>query len=396
MKGIQFLYHSCQGESHKSSGKPCQDASFAVNNQRYAMAIVSDGHGGPRYFRSDKGSALAVEAARASISGFLNRKNGIDEIFKGKSFGSIGVVEPDKVDDLERSKKVIYEKLNWLTSSIINVWNQAIQKDALERPLTEWELENVEQKYLDEFRQKVESKDPRLEKFYGCTLMVYVQTPNFWFAFQIGDGKVVFFDVTDGKIEPSQLIPWDEKCFLNKTTSICDSDAGNEFRYAYCGNGHFPTAVFLGSDGIDDTFGDGDRLIDFYIRLYKEIIGGNKKALETLRRDLPELSRIGSKDDMSIACLYDTTRLKPNYLLMSQWQLERLNKEVIAAFSKSEQLAEKVAQFDESPVLTEKHRIERQYALNDLGRAKEAIERFSREKKAIEGADDKFKQKHKL
>lgn len=64
MKGIQTLSHSCQGESHKSSGKPCQDASFAVNREAYAMAIVSDGHGGPRYFRSDKGSAFAVEAAK--------------------------------------------------------------------------------------------------------------------------------------------------------------------------------------------------------------------------------------------------------------------------------------------------------------------------------------------
>lgn len=396
MKGIQTINHSCQGESHKSSGKPCQDASFAVNREAYAMAIVSDGHGGARYFRSDRGSTLAVNATNLCITEFLKRKNGISDDFKGKPFGSISVVEPDKTNDLEKEKKAIYEKLHWLTSSIINVWNQAIQKDAFECPITQWEQEHVEEKYLDEFRQSVENRDARFEKFYGCTLMVYVQTQEFWFAFQIGDGKMVFFDSKDGKVEPYQPIPWDEKCFLNKTTSICDSDAGNEFRFAYCGIKPFPTAVFLGSDGIDDTFGDGDRLSDFYIRLYKEIVIGRKNAVNALVRDLPELSRIGSKDDMSIACVYDSTQLKANYLLMSQWQIEKLNNEATSETTKAEILEEKIAQFDESPVLTERHKIERQYAQNDLTRAIDSLQRIKREKSSIEEADNKFKQKHKI
>lgn len=395
MKGINVIYHSCQGESHKSSGKPCQDASFAVNppKGRYAMAIVSDGHGGGRYFRSDKGSEIIVKVTKEAITEFIKvvrntKKN--PNPFIGQPLSSIGI------EDNAKTKREVSEKLRWLTSSIINQWNREISKDAIDSPLSEWELENVDEKYLSEFREKVEKGEDAFEKFYGCTLMAYVQTTEYWFAFQIGDGKVVFFDKVENRIEPSQLIPWDENCFLNKTTSICDSDAANEFRFAYCGNSTFPTAVFLGSDGIDDTFGDGERLYDFYIRLYKEIAStGKRHALETLKRDLPELSRIGSKDDMSVACLYDETVLKENYLLMSQWQLDRLSDEEKSEQSKYEAFTEKIAQLKENAVLTERQRIELQYAQSDLGRAQSALERISREKSSI-NFDNELFQKNNL
>ena len=95
------------------------------------------------------------------------------------------------------------------------------------------------------------------------TLFVY------WFAFQIGDGKCVFLTQSNGKIECNKSIPWDERCFLNKTTSLCDSQAIDGFRFCYQGDGNFPMAVFLGSDGLDDTYGDEEGLYNFYIELYK-------------------------------------------------------------------------------------------------------------------------------
>ena len=52
--------------------------------------------------------------------------------------------------------------------------------------MTDWEEANVPKKYLDEF-----AAASSFEKFYGCTLMAYVQTPEYWFAFHLGDGKGV-------------------------------------------------------------------------------------------------------------------------------------------------------------------------------------------------------------
>ena len=121
--------------------------------------------------------------------------------------------------------------------------------------MSEWEINNVPKKYQDELSQNLNP-----EKIYGCTLMCYVQTSTYWFAFQIGDGKCFAF-TEDGKwLEP---IPWDEQCFLNKTTSMCDSRAIDEFRYCYQGDGVYPMAIFLGSDGIDDSFGANENIVNF-------------------------------------------------------------------------------------------------------------------------------------
>lgn len=64
----------------------------------------------------------------------------------------------------------------------------------------------------------------KLEKIYGCTLMAYVRTNKYWFAFHLGDGKMISFDEEAQWKEP---VLWDDRCFLNKTTSICDADARN-------------------------------------------------------------------------------------------------------------------------------------------------------------------------
>ena len=69
---IQCYNFSCQGESHKADEKPCQDASFsAVYDDGLAIAIVCDGHGGERYFRSDVGARMATEVIRGSVKTFV-------------------------------------------------------------------------------------------------------------------------------------------------------------------------------------------------------------------------------------------------------------------------------------------------------------------------------------
>lgn len=370
MKGVGVLNHSCQGESHKASNKPCQDYSQAESKGAFAVAIVSDGHGGARYFRSDKGSELAVNIAKEAIERFIKEKS-TAKLFKSEGLVQYGV-NPDASND------DAYRSLSWLVSYIIRQWNIEIVEHAKSNVITDWEREHVEDKYLTEFNNSLQSDNGSLEKIYGCTLMAYVMTEDYWFSFQIGDGKMVFFNIGEHGMEAKQLVPWDEQCFLNRTTSICDSDAASEFRFAYCGNGTFPEAVFLGSDGIDDTYGDGDRLTDFYIRLYKEIATSSpKQVLKTLESDLPRISKMGSQDDMSISCVFwkNPERRRHNALLMSQWQLAKLHKESEELEDKKTGLREKIERLKDSKELSESQRIELTYAQNDLGRVEDALEK---------------------
>ena len=260
---MKDLYRFCVGDSHILTGKPCQDCARSITNELYSMALVSDGHGGERYFRSNIGSEYAVRITRDAVDSFVKEMNNKSLcIFKGKPFTTSD-------STIDKNKKKVSEALRWLFSSIICQWNIAITEHALNNDLSQWELEHVEKKYLDEFVNKRKEDDASFEKTYGCTLMAYVQTSDYWFAFQIGDGKCVSLTQNADILECNKPIPWDERCFLNKTTSLCDSQAIDEFRYCFQGDGSFPIAVFLGSDGIDDTYGDEEGLYNFYIELYK-------------------------------------------------------------------------------------------------------------------------------
>ena len=105
-----------------------------------------------------------------------------------------------------------------------------------------------------------------------------------------------------------QPIPWDEKCFLNATTSICDKDAIGNFRHFYSED--LPAAVFVGSDGIDDCFCNDEQLNSLYRTvLYSFSTSEFNAAVAELQEYLPRLSAKGSGDDISVAAILDIDRI---------------------------------------------------------------------------------------
>ena len=72
------------GYSHIIENKACQDFSLSYKDDTMSVAIVSDGHGGEPYFRSDWGSKIACECAFDMIREFVS--NVEDSIFKEKPF----------------------------------------------------------------------------------------------------------------------------------------------------------------------------------------------------------------------------------------------------------------------------------------------------------------------
>lgn len=377
---MKDIYSYCQGESHKGNNKPCQDCAFSQSSASLSMAIVSDGHGGERYFRSQKGSKIVVDVIKESVVSFVkDLSKSTQKKSLGKAlFADMPFVQYPSIDDTQlsisqkRQAELIHEALLRLFSNVIYRWNTEIARNAEQEPLTEWEKANVPQKYLDEFEAKRNDPTSSLEKFYGCTFMAYVQTKSYWLAFHLGDGKCVMFDTPDDKPQFSQPIPWDEKCFLNKTTSICDSNPLSEIRYCFCGDGTFPDAMFLGSDGIDDSFGDGERLYNFYIQIYQTLASkGIKGTKLELEESLPIISQRGSKDDMSVACVYNEKNLQDNIIILNNFLIEKVEKQLEELDSQFSNLYAKIEAYYSNKKLSDKEQIECHYAEIDWRKAVE-------------------------
>lgn len=273
---MQSFHLSTQGASHIKKNKECQDASDSYYDERCAIAIVCDGHGGDDYVRSASGSAFACKAAKTSILNFIENVNG---------------------DELTRHHNQLIHNLK---ASIISAWNEAVYEHYEANPFTEAEIavlsDRAKRKYLQE---------KRIESAYGTTLIAVACTKDYWFGIHIGDGKCVAINPEGKFVQP---IPWDEKCFLNATTSICDTDALNRFRSFY--SEKLPVAVFVGSDGIDDCFSTEQQLYNLYKTvLYSFATSDFDAAVVDLSDYLPRLSAKGSGDDVSVAAVLDLDRI---------------------------------------------------------------------------------------
>ncbi|MDE6010514.1 MAG: protein phosphatase 2C domain-containing protein [Muribaculaceae bacterium] len=310
---MDALNFSCKGESHIAAGKVCQDYSHSdVYEDGTAIAIVCDGHGGKRYFRSDIGARIAAEVTEHKLKTFIGEAGA--SLLKDAPFTRRGTISDqitnhdfDKTSDIDRAFRQLF-------GSIIYEWNTEVLAHASQNPITESEKEGLEERWIKDFEAHV-----NLEKVYGCTLIAAVITPEFRLAFQIGDGKCFICDSEGNWSEP---IPWDDRCFLNRTTSICDSGAIDEFRYCFDGTGEPPVAVILGSDGIDDSFGSEENQANFYVQILNSIAkSGRAATLSEIASTLPQLSKIGSRDDLSVAMIFDTDKVKAVVPAMLGWQI---------------------------------------------------------------------------
>lgn len=272
------LHTSVQGASHLLTGLPCQDASCTYQDasQGVVMAVVSDGHGSCP--KSDLGAWLACEVALCCLRSFVHH--------------TPHALAPEEQES----------RLRQLFASIVVEWQRGIAYD-LNLPTAEVTSEQLHD--------------------YGCTLIGYLQTPEYWLGFQIGDGKLLVRrsstdkqaavqgdslasdkgDVHSPSVIWQQPVPWDDECISNVTTSLCSSHTVDRFRYHYSTEAS-PLAIFLGSDGLDDTFGDGEGLERFYDHVIDSII---TDGLTTVGRQMPRVlrhySEVGSHDDMSVAMI---------------------------------------------------------------------------------------------
>ena len=302
---MQIIYaKSVQGESHKKreempenkeTGRlfPCEDRSFSeqltsVDGIKFSFLCVCDGHGGAPYFRSGRGAELAIEVLKDVL--IRNMKN-IYSLINQKEFEKVR---------------------NNLAHAVVNHWKSRIDQELRENPIKQEELLLLEQE--DSQAAQYYRKGEDLYSIFGCTMVACFVTDKFWYALQIGDGALAVSYSGKDFFLP---VPEDPECFLNQTTSLCDSNAEDEFRYAF--GLKLPECFFCMSDGVENSFGSSEEMGKKFCvnvaalpgKIYslqqpadsKSLVNMFKKEIDDY---LPVLSSKGSGDDVSVAMIINT------------------------------------------------------------------------------------------
>jgi serine/threonine protein phosphatase PrpC len=277
---------SVRGASHLRSGAPNQDALKIEAAESAAVAVVADGHGGARHFRSADGARFAVQAAHEAL------------LVLAPAFTA--------AEQPQRAQLAAAE----LPHRIVSRWVELALADLSARPLDEQELARVEESEGAEAVASVRA-DPLLA--YGATLLAALAVPGALVISQLGDGDVL---LVDGAGHTSRPVPRDERLLGNFTTSICRPGAEADFRgIVLDGDAARPALLLLSTDGYANSFrSDSDYLqvgTDFLDLLRKHGADAVGKQLPAI---LEDASTNGSGDDITLAMLAGDLTAEPTAL----------------------------------------------------------------------------------
>ena len=270
---------SVRGYSHVLREKECQDNSISWQEKQYDAVIVCDGHGGDKYFRSAIGSRFACEAGKKMISAFMNYVLNNDET-----------------------------RINWdallsqLEISVINEWNELVRQHFSDNP---FESDARFESLKEEDKRSVCSS---YVKAYGSTFIAAVLTDKYLFALKLGDGNVCVSNRRNKAclLDKIRRELSDEQLQFNLTTSLCNSDAAKSFKHCMipANKANRINGVLLSSDGVINSFTTEEAYVAFVENVFKGFQDQKlKDAKQELADFLPELSKKGSGDDLSIAVI---------------------------------------------------------------------------------------------
>ncbi|MDR2783645.1 MAG: protein phosphatase 2C domain-containing protein [Treponema sp.] len=368
------------GISHTKHGKGCEDHSlhypdYSVKSAPLALAVVADGHGDDNCFRSARGAKFAASAAR-------------DAIIKFEDW-----LRPRLLQIMKR--KVFEEYIHNLVNHIIKEWRGKVKLDYTGNPVTGEELFHVGEKY-----QKRYAAGQDLHHAYGTTLIATAITKDYWFGIHIGDGRFTVL-YPDGTFD--QPVSWDERCYLNVTTSICDDDAAKSARVYALASEKLPAAVFLCSDGVDDNYPVEENEKYLY-KLYRTVAltfaeDGFDSTCGQLKDLANSFATKGKGDDTSIAGIIDMEAVKNIApILRKQAEAddqkaaaEKADKAEAVRLAAEKAAAEKVAKAEAARIATEKAEADKAASAAEAAlREKEAklvAEKAAAEKAAAEKAN---------
>lgn len=194
-----------RGSLHERSGAPNQDAHRAGTSPTAEFAVVADGHGHPRYLRSEVGSALAVSTAAAVLPAYLT---GITH-----ALTSTAILDTDGLEEA-------------LAQLIVEQWRAAVDQHLAEHPLGEVD-------------------DP--VSVYGTTLVALAANESHLLAVQIGDGDLVLVTPSGESVRP---FPADPEHDGVRTHSLAEPDPVAFLHVAVIDLAVQPVALaFVATDG---------------------------------------------------------------------------------------------------------------------------------------------------
>ena len=249
-------------------------------------------------------------------------------------------------ENVFESKKIENQFLYQLKVSIVNGWNEKIDRHFDENPLT-----SQEKLLAGERLCRYEKRDG-IEKMYGTTLIGGLLTTDFLVLIQQGDGHAVTFDKDGNAYDP---VPVDEDCVANVTTSMCDDNAVLKMRHVVFDlNKVSILACFLGTDGVEDSFSSMKSTHVFYSDVIREYFNRTDDQTFSTKFDatLSELSEKGSGDDVSVAAivhnkiakeLFDTFE-KTKTIVICQTEIEKIDNKLNSMFRKCHYLKDKYEQ----------------------------------------------------
>ncbi|MFP3041407.1 protein phosphatase 2C domain-containing protein [Treponema primitia] len=294
MNNYRSFSITAKGRDHVKVGKECQDYSDHYEDDSISLSLVADGHGDDNCFRSGRGAAFAVKCAKKGIFEFVRD---INKYIKNNS---------DKNLTRFELEKLLKERL---VASVCRSWHVKVIDDIEKHPLTNIELAKTDEKYLARY-----SAGEKLHHIYGTTLLAAVVTQNYWFGFHIGDGRWTAL-YKGGEFD--QPVPWDDRCYLNVTTSLSDEDAAETARVVFWLNNEKkpPAVIFLCSDGVDDNYPVNENDKHLFRKVYRKIaLCFSKDGFDSTCKQLEELVNLCAAkwkgDDTSIAGIVDLETIK--------------------------------------------------------------------------------------
>lgn len=276
MSNIQNAFAiSIRGASHIESGKPLQDYSIAIKTDDVSIAIVCDGHGADKHFRSEVGSKLAAIITEEVLLEFY---------------------ESNKTYEVLNTQ--FAKKIDCLKLAILTRWQNKIEEYTKENPFKAEELSKSSSSFA--LRKQFDISQP-----YGTTLLAVLLAKDYYLALMIGDGAII--KITDNFTASSIKFSGKEE-YNDAPHSLTDSLCGmNAFRKIFTcfekiqENENLAFAVC--SDGLSEAFINDQNLfakINNYLNYYAD--EGLTNATNPIMEQLNEISRRSAmKDDISIA-----------------------------------------------------------------------------------------------
>lgn len=271
----RYICGECvKGATHERYGKLLQDSKKIVEiSDCIAILAVADGHGSDKCTRSDRGSAIAVNAFYAVIKNYL------------LSYGQ----------DAEGM------------TSLITFLNREGDTRFAQDVCEEWQA-RVKQSFYKNKVEELIADDGTIDwksvySLYGTTLLGMLITDTFVFSFQIGDGDINLITGTDISplVEP-------EKFLGTETHSLSKPDA---WRKAVASlrrkkvEDDMPYLYMLSTDGFVNSYAS-DEEFQKTCREYYNMIGqhGFEAVKDNLAKWLKETSELGCGDDVTVVMAY--------------------------------------------------------------------------------------------